>query len=269
MIVKDARNLPKVCLAEPFSSPDRVRRYGLPATHSIRAKSKLVRTQNNLSKSFSSDSPNTLDISAAGELQTVFNNKSTLFALEVSGGGQSCITDPKRSNSRSGCLWMEQFSIEIPERLVRLSERCNDEGEYGPFLTMKLHDSGLYSGQNVLGVGRIPIKQLLDLNSKFSKNIECLLEDAVSGEPLRSANGQQTVVQLSFYRMNMDVWEMPSLDDTLRACDHDKIVLRPARMKHIANLLSPSLSVAEVTFRVRMLVYANTCVGVEGEEDIL
>jgi hypothetical protein len=255
MIVKDARNLPDVCLAEPLSSPDRARHNGLPATQSIKAKSKLVRTQSNLSKSISSDSLNTLDVSATGELQTLFNNRSTLFALEVSGGGQSWITDPKRGNSRFGCLWMEHFNIQIPERLVSLSQRaCNDEGEYGPFLTMKLHDSGLYSGQDVLGVGQIPIKQLLDLNSKGSKNIECLLEDAVSGEPLRSANGQQTVVQLSFRRMHMDAWEMPSLDDTLRACDHDKIVLRPARMKHIANFLSPSLSVAEVNFRVCMLV---------------
>jgi hypothetical protein len=259
MIVKDAQNLPDVCVAEPFSLPDRAGRNGLPATHSFRAKSKLVRTQINLSKSLSSDSlntlDNTLDVSATGEPQTVFNNKNTLFALEVSGGGQQCITDPKRGNSRFGCLWMEQFNIQIPESLVRLSmQACNDEGEYGPVLTMKLYDSGLYSGKDVLGVGQIPIKQLLDLSGKTSKNIECLLEDAVSGEPLRSANGQQTVVQLSFRRLHMDTWEIPSLDDTLRACDHDKIVLRPARMKHIANLLSPSLSVAEVNFCVRMLV---------------
>jgi len=160
---------------------------------------------------------------------------------------------------------MEQFNIQIPERLIRLSRRACVEDEVGPVLTVKLHDSGLYSGQDVLGVGEIPIKQLLGLASKACTDIECLLEDAVSGAPFRGADGQQTAIQFSFHRLHMDTWVNPSLEETLRACDHDKIVLRPARMtqgqlmnskpKHkvgMISTLSSFFSVNEVNIRVHM-----------------
>ena len=65
-------------------------------------------------------------------------------------------------------------------------------GEEGPYIRLQLHDSGLYSGHGVLGVGKIEIKRLVDLGATTKhRTIECLLEDVDSGEPLLGMDGLQ------------------------------------------------------------------------------
>jgi len=166
------------------------------------------------------------------ENQGAVRTKSSLFSIDVSLNEQSLQTDPKRGNSLGGCLWLEQFNLQIPERLVRLARRALVDGTQGPVLHIHLHDSGLYSGQDVLGAGTIAIKQLVDLHKHGQNHLPlvCCLQDPATNAPVLGTDGEQTVINFSFYCLHIDTWIQPSLEDTLRACDHDKIVLRPARL---------------------------------------
>ena len=158
--------------------------------------------------------------------------RCSLYSIDVSLNERSLQTDPKRGNLVEGCLWLEQFNLQIPERLVRLARRSLGDDSDGPLLHIHLHDSGLYSGQDVLGAGSIAIKQLVDLHKNGHNHLplKCLLVDPATGAPVLGTDGKQTVVNFSFYCLHLDTWTQPTLEDTLRACDHDKIVLRPARM---------------------------------------
>ena len=85
--------------------------------------------------------------------------------------------------------------------------------------------------RGIQGVGTIPLKSLLCLDNRETAHlsIDCSLCDAVASTPVLGVDGQQTVINLHFYSEYEDKWTIPTLEDTLRACDHDKIVLRPAR----------------------------------------
>ena len=110
---------------------------------------------------------------------------------------------------------------------------CLFAGTDGPLLQVKLHNSGLYSGQDVIGLGKVAIKDLLKLQEgvKGSFNVRCLLEDPATGRRVLGVDGKQTEIQLAFYAVHHpEVWTIPTLEETLRACDSEKIVLRPARL---------------------------------------
>ena len=234
MLIKKALHLPAVLQSatEPSQSlvrPLQDKRSGLVRASSGESESldsNLPRSESRLSSAVSSPDEG---------MPTKSSHKiaipGTFFSVEAACCGQMCATDPKSGSGADECEWSDQFNLQISDRLMHQARQAEHVGDQGPCFQVQLHDSGLYSGKVVVGVGKFPLKSLLRLYNRETAHlsIDCSLYDAVASTPVLGVDGQQTVINLHFYSEYEDKWTIPTLEDTLRACDHDKIVLRPAR----------------------------------------